>query len=167
MELELKITCTCHQANITICCQTPLVAPLLHPSISSGSYGLLDSESTTQFIRLQNITIVISRCIARESKTPNWFNWFIDLYGYLFPLLMHFGCSPIKYSITCNFISIFHHSSHSFLLCFWDIAPVYIPRLAYCPALLKVDQDAVTKWKLIHQANSIRYAMTVLNLLRL
>ena len=28
MELELKITCTCHQANIAICCQTPLVAPI-------------------------------------------------------------------------------------------------------------------------------------------
>ena len=28
MELEMKITCTCHQAKIAICCQTPLVAPI-------------------------------------------------------------------------------------------------------------------------------------------
>ena len=28
MKLELKITCTCHQAKIAMCCQTPLVAPI-------------------------------------------------------------------------------------------------------------------------------------------
>ena len=28
MELELKITCTCHRAKIAICCQMPLFAPI-------------------------------------------------------------------------------------------------------------------------------------------
>ena len=28
MVLGLKFTCTCHQAKITLCCQTPLVAPI-------------------------------------------------------------------------------------------------------------------------------------------
>ena len=28
MELELKITCTCHQAKIAICCQTPIASKI-------------------------------------------------------------------------------------------------------------------------------------------
>ena len=35
MVLELKITCTCHQAKNTICCQTPLVAQIA-PKICTG-----------------------------------------------------------------------------------------------------------------------------------
>ena len=56
--------------------------------ISNGSHGLLDSENTTQFIRLQNITIVINRCIARQSKTPTWFNWFIEFVE----IYLHYWC---------------------------------------------------------------------------
>ena len=37
MELELKITCLCHQAKIAKCCQTPLVAPIA-PKICSGEF---------------------------------------------------------------------------------------------------------------------------------
>ena len=41
MELELKITCTCHLAKITICCQTPLVAPIA-PKICKGVFNTLN-----------------------------------------------------------------------------------------------------------------------------
>ena len=37
MELELKITCTCHHAKIEICCQTPLAAPIA-PKIYTGEF---------------------------------------------------------------------------------------------------------------------------------
>ena len=37
MELEMKISCTCHQAKITICCQTPLVTPIA-PKICTGGF---------------------------------------------------------------------------------------------------------------------------------
>ena len=37
MELELKITCTCHRAKIAICCQTPLVTPTA-PKICTGKF---------------------------------------------------------------------------------------------------------------------------------
>ena len=40
MELELKITCTCHLAKITICCQTPLVLQ----KIEQGGFELAESK---------------------------------------------------------------------------------------------------------------------------
>ena len=36
MELELKITCACHQAKISICCQTPQVLQLLQIFVQRG-----------------------------------------------------------------------------------------------------------------------------------
>ena len=57
MELKLKITCTCHQAKIEKCCQTPLVAPMaqkickmLNPNLPS--YSLSDHSSNTSFNHL-------------------------------------------------------------------------------------------------------------------
>ena len=64
MELELKITCTCHQAKITICCQTPLVAPIalkicrvevstwLNPDVQSDL--LSDHSRNTSFNKLNS-----------------------------------------------------------------------------------------------------------------
>ena len=40
MELELKITCACHQAKISICCQTPLVAPIAPKSCTAGFFNM-------------------------------------------------------------------------------------------------------------------------------
>ena len=37
MELELKISCACHQAKIATCCQTPLVAPIA-PKTCTGVF---------------------------------------------------------------------------------------------------------------------------------
>ena len=40
MEHELKITCTCHQEKIAICCQTPLAAPIA-PKICMGGFFIM------------------------------------------------------------------------------------------------------------------------------
>ena len=40
MELELKITCACHQAKISICCQTPLVAPIAPKFCTAGFFNM-------------------------------------------------------------------------------------------------------------------------------
>ena len=42
MELELKITCTCHQAKNKICCQTPLVAPIAPKICTGGFFNMLN-----------------------------------------------------------------------------------------------------------------------------
>ena len=42
MELELKISCTCHQAKSAICCQTPLVAPIALKNCARGFFGMLN-----------------------------------------------------------------------------------------------------------------------------
>ena len=42
MELEMKITCTCHQAKITICCQTPLVTPIAPKICTRGFFNMLN-----------------------------------------------------------------------------------------------------------------------------
>ena len=42
MELELKITCTCHRAKIAICCQTPLVAPIAPKICTGGFFNMLN-----------------------------------------------------------------------------------------------------------------------------
>ena len=42
MELELKITCTCHQAKIAMCCQTPLVAPIAPKICAGGFFNVLN-----------------------------------------------------------------------------------------------------------------------------
>ena len=42
MELELKITCSCHQAKFAICCQMPLVAPVSHKICTGGFFNLLN-----------------------------------------------------------------------------------------------------------------------------
>ena len=41
MELELKITGTCHQAKIIICCQTPQVAPGAPNICARGFFNML------------------------------------------------------------------------------------------------------------------------------
>ena len=57
--LLLKITCTCHQVKIKICCLTPMVAPNLHnlnmlnPNLPSDSIS--DHSRNTSF-----------------NKSPNW-----------------------------------------------------------------------------------------------
>ena len=49
MELELKITCTFHQAKIAICCQTPLVAPIA-PKICTGVlFNMLNPNLPSDF----------------------------------------------------------------------------------------------------------------------
>ena len=50
MQLELKITCTCHQSKIAICCQTPLVATI-SPNICAMGYFNTDHYSNTSFKR--------------------------------------------------------------------------------------------------------------------
>ena len=64
MKLELKITCTCHQAKNTICYQTPPVAPIapkictwrffnmLNPNLPSDL--LSDYSSNTSFNKRYN-----------------------------------------------------------------------------------------------------------------
>ena len=42
MELEMKITCTCHQAKISICCQTPTVTPIAPKTCSWGFFNMLN-----------------------------------------------------------------------------------------------------------------------------
>ena len=42
MELELKITCTCHQANTAICCQIPLVAQIASKICAEGFFSMLN-----------------------------------------------------------------------------------------------------------------------------
>ena len=42
MELELKITCMCHQAKIEICCQTPLGAPIIPKIYTGGFFDMLN-----------------------------------------------------------------------------------------------------------------------------
>ena len=49
MELELKITCTCHQAKITICCQTPLVAPIALKNLRKGVFQHAESKFAIRF----------------------------------------------------------------------------------------------------------------------
>ena len=44
MELELKFTCTCHQAKIAICCQTPLVAPIASKICTGAFLNMLNSN---------------------------------------------------------------------------------------------------------------------------
>ena len=44
MELELKITCACHQAKIAICCQTPLVAPIASKICTGGFINMLNPK---------------------------------------------------------------------------------------------------------------------------
>ena len=39
MELELEITCVCHQAEIAKCCQTPEVAQIAQIKICRGSFS--------------------------------------------------------------------------------------------------------------------------------
>ena len=46
MELELKITCTCHQANTAICCQIPLVAQI---NCSKNLYGGVFHHAGSKF----------------------------------------------------------------------------------------------------------------------
>ena len=65
MELELKITCTCHRAKIAICCQTPLVAPIAPKICTGGFFNMLnpnlpsvlnfDHSRNTSFNNLQII----------------------------------------------------------------------------------------------------------------
>ena len=42
MELEMESTCTCHQAKIAICCQTPLVAPIALKICTWGFFSMLN-----------------------------------------------------------------------------------------------------------------------------
>ena len=70
MVLEWKITCTCHQEKLEICCQTPLVAPIA-PKVCTGGFFnklnlnlpsdlLSDNSSNTSF----NYFIPATPCIA-------------------------------------------------------------------------------------------------------
>ena len=49
MELELKITCTCHQAKIAICCQMPLVAQIASKICSGGFSQHAESKFAIRF----------------------------------------------------------------------------------------------------------------------
>ena len=42
MVLELKITYTCHQAKIAVCCQTPLVALFARKICTKGFFSVLN-----------------------------------------------------------------------------------------------------------------------------
>ena len=42
MELEMKITCACHQVKITICCETPPVAPIAPKICTEGFFNMLN-----------------------------------------------------------------------------------------------------------------------------
>ena len=44
MEPEMEITCTCHQAKIAICCQTPLVAPIALKICTRGFFSMLNQK---------------------------------------------------------------------------------------------------------------------------
>ena len=44
MELELNITCMCHQAKIAICFQTPLAAPIALKICTRGVFSMLNSN---------------------------------------------------------------------------------------------------------------------------
>ena len=77
MELELKITCTCHQAKIAICCQTPLVAPIASKICTEGFLNMLnpnlpsdllsDHSSNTSFKR----SFFLCLCCARNATLSN------------------------------------------------------------------------------------------------
>ena len=85
MELELKITCACHQAKIEICCQTPLAAPIA-PKIYTGGYfdmlnpnfpsDLLSNHSSNRSFK-QNAAIIllqlpmIQGCLAQYFYSMN------------------------------------------------------------------------------------------------
>ena len=79
MELELKITCTCHQAKIPICCQTPLVAPIALKICTRGFFSALnpklqsdllsDHSSNTSFKTAQlEIPQPLNNTYVNESK---------------------------------------------------------------------------------------------------
>ena len=42
MVLGLKITSTCHQTKIAICCQTPLVVPIAPKICTRGFFNMLN-----------------------------------------------------------------------------------------------------------------------------
>ena len=66
MELEMKLTCVCHQAKITICCQTPPNTPISPKICTRGFFNMLnpnllsdllsDHPSNTSFKR--QITLI-------------------------------------------------------------------------------------------------------------
>ena len=44
MELEMKLTCVCHQAKITICCQTPPNTPISPKNLHKGVFQHAESK---------------------------------------------------------------------------------------------------------------------------
>ena len=65
MEFKLKITCTCHQVKIAICCQTPLVAliapkictrgvfNMLYQNLPSDLFSAHSSNTSSEFVLFQ------------------------------------------------------------------------------------------------------------------
>ena len=49
MELDLRISCTCHQAKIAICCQPPSVAPIAPDICTGGVFQHAESKFAISF----------------------------------------------------------------------------------------------------------------------
>ena len=68
--LLLKITCTCHQVKIKICCQTPMVAPNLHRGFWTCWIQICHQilSLTTPGIQAL-ISHLIDKCLPNDSGT--------------------------------------------------------------------------------------------------
>ena len=65
MELELKITCTCHQAKMAICYQTPLVAPIAPKICTWGFFNMLSPNLPSDLLpdHFSNTSFQIRFCV--------------------------------------------------------------------------------------------------------
>ena len=67
MELELKITCTCHQAKIAICCQMPLVAPIASEIAQGGFLNMLNPNLPSDLLSDHSINTSFKSTVIKKT----------------------------------------------------------------------------------------------------
>ena len=80
MELEMKITCTCHQAKITICCQTPLVTPIAPKICTGGFFNMLNPNLPSDLLSDHSSNTRCMHSVWRRIHAcllPIYHHWFI------------------------------------------------------------------------------------------
>ena len=68
MELELKITCTCHLAKTTICRKTPLIAPIAPKICTEGFFNMLNPDLPSNLLSDHSINTSFKICLASPNK---------------------------------------------------------------------------------------------------